>query len=185
MTWARHVVPFHRSAWSPGGPEPIASQALADAHDTDVSEVKPAPEAEDDQDAPFQVSTWPSPPAAMQNAAELHDTEVREPPGTRSSAQLLPFHTSAPPVVPDLPPTAMQNRADTHDTPVKLIDPLAGVAAFWILHLDPFHTSASGMEFTPELSACEPTASQNPEAADAHETEVRELATAARAVAAC
>ena len=179
------MVPFHRSAWSPDGPEPIASQALGDAHDTEVSEVKPAPLAEDDQDVPFHVSTWPSPPAAMQNAAELHDTEVRGPPGIGCSAQLLPFHTSALPVLPDVPPTAMQKRADTQDTPVKLIDPPDGAGVFWIFHLEPFHSSVSGTECSPERSACEPTASQNPEAAGTHETDVRELATAIRAAAAC
>jgi hypothetical protein len=179
------VVPFHRSAWSPEGPEPVASQALCDAHDTELSEVKPAPVAEDDQDVPFHVSTCPSPPAAMQNAADVHDTEVRGPPGTGRSAHLVPFHTSASPVVPDLPPTATQKRADTHDTPVRLIDWPARAAVFWISHLDPFHASASGRELTPELSVCEPTASQNPEAAGTHETEVRALAAAPGAAAAC
>jgi hypothetical protein len=66
-----------------------------------------------------------------------------------------------------------------------LIDSPAEVGVFWIFHLDPFHSSASGTALTPELSPFEPTASQNPEAAGTHETEVRALATAPGAAAAC
>jgi len=143
-----------------------------------VSEVNPAAVAADDQDEPFHVSTWPSLPAAMQNAAEVQETEVSGPPGTGCSAQLAPFHTSAPPLAPEISPTVSQNLADIHETPVRVIDPPAGTAVFWILHLDPFHCSASGTELSSELSACEPTDSQNPEAAATHETDVRALATA-------
>ena len=58
----------------------------------------------------------------MQKLAEVQDTEVSGPPGTDCSAQVVPFHISAPPpVVLELDPTPSQKSVDTHDTPAKFI----------------------------------------------------------------
>jgi hypothetical protein len=68
------------------------------------------------------MSTWPSPPVAMQKVAEVHETAVRAPLGTTCGRQALPSHISAPPPAAlELDPTASQKRVDTHDTPAKLI----------------------------------------------------------------
>lgn len=111
------------------------------------------------------MSTWPSAPAAMQKLADVHDTDVKTPPGTACNAQAVPSHTSAPPpAVRELAPTASQKLGETHDTPFKIMrTPLTdftGFAVFWICQADPFHTSARATDALLELSGCEPTASQ-------------------------
>src|SRR6267154_239332 len=111
------------------------------------------------------MPTWPSAPAAMQKLVEVQDTEVRLPPGTACSAQLVPFHISAPPpAVAELEPTASQKTAEAHDTPFKIIrTPLtawAGSGVLWIRQVLPFHISARATVAAVELSKCEPTTSQ-------------------------
>src|SRR5262245_7617825 len=102
-------VPFQPSASLPDGPAPTASHECDEAHDTELSEVKPTPLGCADHDLPFHMSTWPSLPAATQKVAEVHDTDVRAPPGTTCRLQELPSHTSAPPPAAlELDPTASQ-----------------------------------------------------------------------------
>jgi len=127
------------------------------------------------------MATWPSLPAAMQKVAEVHDTDVRAPPGRTCRLQTLPFHISAPLPAPlELDPTASQKRAETHDTPARLIRrPLvarAGFGVFWIFQVTPFHTSARETVSRPERSGCEPTASQK--SAEAQDTALRLFAAA-------
>ena len=50
-------VPFHPSASSPAGPDPVASQEPGETHDTEVSAVTPAAVGCADQTVPFHVST--------------------------------------------------------------------------------------------------------------------------------
>src|SRR5258708_25638175 len=124
------------------------------------------------------MSTWPSLPAAMKKAVEVHDTDVRAPPGRTCRLQELPFHISAPaPAALELDPTASQKRAETHDTPARLIRrPLVarpGFGVFWIFQVTPFHTSARETVSRPERSGCEPTAAQ--ETAEAQDTAARLL----------
>jgi len=157
VTCGDQDVPFQPSASSPDGPAPAASHECSEAHDTELSEVKPEALGWADQDAPFQISTWPSLPAAMQKVAEVHDTDVRAPPGTTCRLQALPFHISAPlPALLELDPTASQKRAETHDTPARLIRrPLvarAGFGVFWIFQVAPFHTSARETVARPMVS---------------------------------
>ncbi len=127
------------------------------------------------------MSTWPSLPAAMQKVAEVHDTDVRAPPGTTCRLHALPSHISAPaPAALELDPTASQKRAETHDTPARLSRrPLvarAGFGVLWIFQIAPFHASARETVARPERSGCEPTASQK--TAETQDTALRLFAAA-------
>jgi hypothetical protein len=58
----------------------------------------------------------------MQKLFEMHDTDVRNPPGTVCKAQVDPLHISAPPPSAlELEPTASQNFVETHDTALRVI----------------------------------------------------------------
>jgi hypothetical protein len=181
---ADQEAPFQPSAAAlKSVPSPAASQEVDEVQDTPLSDLRLAEVCWADQDVPFQMSTWPSAPAAMQKVAETQDTEVRLPPGTVCSAQVVPFQSSAPPpAVDELTPTASQKIAEAHDTPARLIRTplvaLTGSGAGWICHVLPFHVSARATVAALVPPKREPTASQK--AADVQDTALRLLVSAPR-----
>src|SRR5262249_61705940 len=128
---------------------------------------------------PFQWSAWawvglgggpalrPSPPTAVHDVADAHDTPDSAVPGGAASAwmvQVAPAERStiAPVVVP-LPdrvvssPTAMQRSGALHDTLCSAMFVPAGRGIVWAIHRLPVHRSVSTL-VSPELS---PTAMQS------------------------
>jgi hypothetical protein len=77
LRWLAHRMPFHR--WMPL--KAVAVHALADVQDTASSALSPIAASRTSHLLPFQLSASgppaPSPPTAMQNAADVHDTAVR------------------------------------------------------------------------------------------------------------
>src|SRR6266536_2190111 len=113
--------------------KPTAVHARADVQDTACRSSSPGTVARTAHLRPFQRSERApaalSPPTAMQNVADVHDTAVRKPAAGLAvcwMAHLRPFHRSA--SVKERPwiltkpgrsaykPTAMHRRADVHDT---------------------------------------------------------------------
>src|SRR5215470_4757366 len=93
---ADQELPCHTSASSPAGPKPVASQKLAETHDTELSEVNPAAADWDDQEVPFHTAVSAPSPTVSQKLAEVHDTEPRPAaPGTVCAVQEVPFHIIA------------------------------------------------------------------------------------------
>ena len=141
--WMLHALPSQDSTNGlPEGPnmDPIAMQAEAEAHETDVSEEAEVPDGFGvgwiDQLVPFQASArvvLPAPlfciPTASQAVRELHDTATSEalvdPEGLTVDIrdQAVPFHRSA--RVAPLPawskwvPTAIQAEPEEHETPLR------------------------------------------------------------------
>jgi hypothetical protein len=159
-----HRLPFQRSenAAKPESPPfPTATHAVADAHDTPVSEADPASDGTGvgsmDQAVPSQCSASgtgivPRPssvgtsecPTAVHSVADRHDTAVRVldsvPPGfgVGRTDQAAPFQDSTS-GAPPLPPTAVHASADVHDTADTPLPPVR----CWITHRTPFHRSTS------------------------------------------
>ena len=69
--------PFHIAASCPDRPKPIASQKVADTHDTEPSSENPAGLAAADQDVPSQMSVAALLPTATQDVADVLDTDSR------------------------------------------------------------------------------------------------------------
>jgi hypothetical protein len=167
------VAPFHTAALSPDGPEPTASQKLAETHETPVTGENPVTAGPADQDDPFQIATCPKPLASKQKLVVTHETDIgcTDVPGIAWSCHEVPFHISA--SAPPAPtPTAAQKPAVTHEIPKRLplggTNGLVGLGTVWICHDVPFHISAR-LTWLPALSKCVPTASQN--LVETHDTE--------------
>jgi hypothetical protein len=194
MRWLAHLRPFQRSATtSEASPSrlderPTALQALAEAHDIPLREVKPSPAGSGMRWMahlrPFQrsasgmaaMSPFTEDPTAMHFRADAHEIPVRvlssdARPRMRWMAHRRPFQRSASGIGEPLviSPTAMHFRADGHETPVSTLpSALAGMRARWMAHLRPFQRSASGTRVS--ASSMYPTAVHA--LADVHDTPV-------------
>src|SRR5215470_6661520 len=202
VAWTCQVRPFHRSArvlarvWFP-----TAVHAVAEVQDTPLrNALRPA-------GAGLKVGTirqvWPShrsasvpryspvagsssPPTARQDDRDGHETPVRVPPsaglGVGWMVQVWPFHRCA--RVSEVPrrllvfPTAMQAERDTQDAAFRLLAAApVGLGVCWMLHVLPFHRSASvaGDWLLPPFGPENPTARQP--VAEVQATPISELIT--------
>lgn len=142
--------------------DPIAVQAVADAHDTlrkPVSLRSPGLTTfrarRIDHLVPFQCSAnAPAPPTAMHAVADAHDTLDRPLRlGSRCIDHLRPFQRSAP------VPTAKHWLGEVQDTLLSSPMPGLELAVRWIDHRRPSHRSASATRL-PALVVNPPTAKQ-------------------------
>lgn len=144
VLWTLQEVPSQRSATVDGPPGPKASPVAVHAEG-------------EEQETLLKKSPFPSVPGGV-----TADCTV----------QAAPFHRSA--SSPEsVFPTAVQAEAEMHETALRPYPVLAVVGDGWMLHLVPFHCSATVPSALNELSTMPPTAVHR--FAEVHETPNSEL----------